>query len=74
MNNFPFSKKFTYAFLASFAWAITIILGRIILKDGENALNLAFWIAFLALPYWVFIFQKHFTELKDTPKIKTFPK
>lgn len=69
MNYPTFSKKFTYAFLASFAWAITIILGRVILKNGENALNLAFWIALLALPYWSFVFKKHFNEFKETPKI-----
>ncbi|MEK7128713.1 MAG: DMT family transporter [Patescibacteria group bacterium] len=69
MKYFNFSKKFTYAFLGSFAWAITIILGRIILNNGENAFNLAFWIAFLALPYWLFVFKKHFHELKDAPKI-----
>jgi drug/metabolite transporter (DMT)-like permease len=64
-----FSKKFTYAFLASFAWAITIILGRVILKNGENAFNLAFWVVLLALPYWLFVFKKHFHELKNAPKI-----
>jgi len=67
---FPtFSKKFSYAFLASFAWAITIILARIILNNGENVFNLAFWVALLALPYWLFIFRKHFGELKNAPKI-----
>lgn len=64
-----FSKKFSYVFFASFAWAITIILGRIILKNGENAFNLAFWVVLLALPYWLFIFRKHSNELKNAPKI-----
>ncbi len=69
MKYFGFSKKFTYATLASFAWAITIIFARIILKNGENAFNLAFWVALLALPYWLFIFRKNFKELKNAPRI-----
>jgi|GEM_PF-1988400 drug/metabolite transporter (DMT)-like permease len=58
------SKGFQFTFLAALFWAITIIITRIILKDGENALNVAFWIALLTTPYWLFVLSKKTAEFK----------
>ncbi|MDO8489288.1 MAG: DMT family transporter [Candidatus Omnitrophota bacterium] len=60
------SKGFQFTFLAALAWAIAIVTTRIVLQNGENAFNVAFWIAILSTPYWLFILLKNFTEFKKT--------
>ena len=63
-----FSKKFTFGFLVAFFWAISIIITKIILKQGENTYNLVFWTILLASPFWYFIFSKNITEFKTTSR------
>lgn len=60
------SKGFQFTFLAALSWAITIVITRLVLQDGESALNVAFWIALLSTPYWLFVLSKKTTELKTT--------
>ncbi len=52
------SKGFIYATLASFFWAVQIVLAKIILRAGENALNLAFWQVILTVPFWAWLLFK----------------
>lgn len=56
------SKGFIYAFLAAFAWAVSIIIARFVLRSGENAYNIVFWTTLLAVPYWLLIFSKNRKE------------
>lgn len=49
------SIGFIYALLASFFWAAQIIVSKIILGHGENALNLSFWQTVLAIPFWIWL-------------------
>lgn len=58
---------FIYALSAAIVWAITIVLYRVVLSNGENPFNLTFWTTVLALPYWlvmVFREQKGFRALQ----------
>lgn len=51
-------KGFIIAISASLVWAVTIVIYRIILSNGENPFNLTFWTTILALPYWLFMTLK----------------
>ncbi len=62
------SKGFIFTFLAALSWAVSIILARIILKNGENAYNVAFLTTIIASPYWFFVFTQNRTELKTISK------
>lgn len=62
------SKGFQLTFLAALSWSITIVITRIVLQNGENPFNLAFWIASLSAPYWLFIFLKNILEFKSIIK------
>lgn len=62
------SKGFQFTFLAALSWAIAIVITRVVLQNGENALNVAFWIALLSTPYWLFVLFKNFPEFKATIK------
>lgn len=62
------SKGFTYTFLASIFWAISIIIAKLILREGENAYSIAFWTTILAIPYWVFVATRRKDEIKQTTK------
>lgn len=65
-------KGFIIALSASIIWAITIVLYRIVLTDGENPFNLTFWTTILALPYWLFMLYKergHVAKLKRSDYI-----
>ncbi len=62
------SKGFFYTFLASIGWAFSIIIARYVLKEGENAYNIAFWTSILAAPYWLHVFFKQKTEFKSLVK------
>lgn len=51
-------KGFIIALSASIVWAITIVMYRIVLTNGEDPFNLTFWTTILALPYWLFMLYK----------------
>lgn len=58
------SKGFVYTFWAALSWAISIILVRLLMTQGENAYCLIFWTAFLQIPYWLFIISKRTKEFR----------
>jgi len=62
------SKGFYFTFTAAFIWAISIVITRIVLKTGNNAYNVVFWITLLASPYWIFVFSRKFNEFRTTKK------
>ncbi len=65
------SKGFIFGFSAAVTWAVLIVITRFILKEGENAYNLTFWIAVFALPCWIFLFfRKSFKEFKKITLIE----
>ncbi len=53
-----------FALLGAFATSCTVVLYRYILRDGENPLNLTAWVSLLAVPAWIFLFNKHINEFK----------
>lgn len=55
-----------YALLASFSWSVQIVISKVVLSAGENALNLSFWQGFLAFPFWIWLLLKY----KKSVKIK----
>lgn len=57
-----------YALLASFSWAIQIVISKVVLSAGENALNLSFWQTFLAVPFWIWLFNQHRKSIKIRKK------
>jgi drug/metabolite transporter (DMT)-like permease len=57
------SKGFYLTFTAAIIWTISIIITRIILKNGENTYNVLFWTTILATPYWFFVLRKKGKEL-----------
>ncbi len=62
------SKGFLYSSLASLAWAVSIVLLRILLQNGEDVYNVVFWSSFIALPYWIYQFSKSRDELRRIQK------
>lgn len=48
------NKGFYLAMLAASFWAVSIVLSRYMLRNGENAYNLLFWITILAIPFWLY--------------------
>lgn len=58
------SKGFIYTFLCALSWAISIVLSRVVLRDGENPYNLAFWTVILASPYWGWVLTKELPNIK----------
>jgi drug/metabolite transporter (DMT)-like permease len=62
------SKGFIITFLAAFAWAVSIVIARFVLRAGENAYNVAFWTTILATPYWLYVLLHRKTELKKATK------
>lgn len=65
------SKGFIFGFSAAATWAVVIVISRFILKGGENAYNLTFWMAVFALPYWLYLFfRKSFKEFKKITLIE----
>lgn len=58
------SKGFQFTFLAALAWAVSIVITKIVLGQGENTYNVAFWVTLLTAPYWLFIFSKNLNEFK----------
>ena len=62
------SKGFYFTFLSAFTWAVTIVLLRIILQDGENVYNVLFWTTLLTIPYWLFAIFKSKEEIKKLTK------
>ncbi|HYK08950.1 MAG TPA: DMT family transporter [Candidatus Eisenbacteria bacterium] len=62
------SKGFLLAFAAAIAWAVAIIITRILLREGGNVYNLSFWTTLLELPFFLFLFLKHRHEFIKTPK------
>lgn len=59
-----FSKGLIFSLTSAFLWACGIIITRLLLKDGENALNLTVWIYLVTLIPWLFLFTKHTKEFK----------
>jgi drug/metabolite transporter (DMT)-like permease len=57
------SKAFKYTIIAAFIWAITIILSRIALKSGENAMVMVFWTTILSMPYWLYVVYSKRSEI-----------
>ena len=68
MPSLRISKKFLFAFGVAFFWAISIIITKFILKEGENTYNLVFWTILLASPYWIYVFSKNIEEFKTASK------
>ena len=66
MPSIHLSKKFIFSFCIALFWAISILITKVILKEGENTYNLVFWTILLASPYWLYIFSKNITEFKTT--------
>lgn len=62
------SKGFIFAFLAALTWAVSIIIAKVILQQGETAYVLAFWTAILAVPYWIYTLLNKKTEIKKLTK------
>lgn len=48
-----------YALLAALAWAVSILLTRVLLNAGEDSYNLVFWTTVLTVPYWITILWKN---------------
>lgn len=53
------SKGLVFSLGSSFLWACGIINTRLLLKTGENPLNLTVWINLFAVIPWLLLFQKH---------------
>ncbi len=62
------SKGFIYTFSAAFAWAISIVIARFVLRAGENAYNVVFWTTVLSVPYWFYVLLGRKVELKKATK------
>ncbi len=62
------SKGFYFTFAAACIWAVSIVVTKIVLKTGDNAYNVVFWITLLASPYWLFVFSGKFNEFRITAK------
>lgn len=62
------SKGFIYTSISSLCWAISIVLLRYILQQGENAYNVVFWTALISLPYWAYRFFSKKQEIKKLTK------
>ncbi len=58
------SKGLLFALSASSIWACGIVVGRYILKAGENPLNLTAWVSLMTFIPWLFLFQRHVQEFK----------
>lgn len=63
------SRGFIYTFLSAFAWAVSIILTKYLLRSGESVYNLGMWVALVELPVWAYlVFRKKRHVGKLTPK------
>ncbi len=65
-------KGFLYAFTAAATWAVTIILSRVILKNGLSVYTVSFWTTVLEFPIWAyffFVYRKEFLRSKKISKI-----
>ncbi|MFH0863511.1 MAG: DMT family transporter [Candidatus Gottesmanbacteria bacterium] len=59
------SKGFIYTFLSAFAWAISIIIVRMLLNAGINAYQVSFWTVIFAIPFWLLVLLNKSKELKN---------
>lgn len=62
------SKGFIFTFLAAIAWAISIVLLKVILQNGEDAYNVLFWTTLFGLPFYLLLFAKNRAETKRLKK------
>ncbi len=62
------SKGFIFTFISAFAWAISIIMVRMLLNQGINAYNVSFWTVIFATPFWLFVLLNKSKELKNLTK------
>ncbi len=58
------SKGFIFTFISAFAWAISIILVRLLLNTGVNVYHVSFWTVIFATPFWLYILFGNFHEFK----------
>lgn len=58
------SRQFILGFLASFSWAVFIIIERGLLKNGENPYALLFWIELLSFPLWLILSLRNRKDIK----------
>lgn len=68
LNILRLSPGFKFSLMASLSWAISIVLTRTILTQGENAYSLAYWSTTLATPFWGYMIFKHKAEVKMLKK------